>query len=53
MPFLSITVHIERVKLVFQTQNADPKIRNGSVPRYTGIKNCFSRIYSEQGAAAF
>ena len=36
-----------------QTQNAIPKIRSGDVPRYTGIVNCFSRIYSEQGGAAF
>ena len=54
MPFLRrSSAPIERVKLVFQTQNANPKIRSGEVPRYTGIGNCFSRIYSEQGASAF
>merc|ERR1711966_422183 len=26
---------------------------SGKVPRYTGIGNCFGRIYSEQGMAAF
>merc|ERR1719174_3303472 len=49
----TITAPIERVKLVIQTQDANPKIRSGEVPRYTGIGNCFGRIYSEQGVAAF
>merc|ERR1711976_304599 len=44
---------IERVKLVIQTQDANPKIKSGEVPRYTGIGNCFSRIASEQGISAF
>eukprot|EP01059_Diplonema_ambulator_P006357 TRINITY_DN160_c0_g1_i1.p2 TRINITY_DN160_c0_g1~~TRINITY_DN160_c0_g1_i1.p2 ORF type:complete len:328 (+),score=124.36 TRINITY_DN160_c0_g1_i1:79-984(+) len=47
------TAPIERVKLVIQTQDANPKIVSGEVPRYTGIVNCFSRIYSEQGLGAF
>lgn len=49
----TLTAPIERVKLVIQTQDANPKIRSGEVPRYTGIGNCFSRIQSEQGFAAF
>lgn len=49
----TITAPIERVKLVIQTQDANPKIKSGEVPRYTGIGNCFSRIYSEQGLKAF
>jgi solute carrier family 25 (adenine nucleotide translocator) protein 4/5/6/31 len=49
----TITAPIERVKLVIQTQDANPKIQSGEVPRYTGIGNCFSRILSEQGMAAF
>merc|ERR1711991_597933 len=36
-----------------QTQDANPQIRSGEVPRYTGIGNCFSRIDAEQGMAAF
>jgi len=47
------TAPIERVKLLIQTQDANPRIRSGEVPRYTGIGNCFSRVYSEQGFAAF
>jgi solute carrier family 25 (adenine nucleotide translocator) protein 4/5/6/31 len=49
----TLTAPIERVKLVIQTQDANPKIVSGEVPRYTGIGNCFSRIHSEQGMGAF
>jgi solute carrier family 25 (adenine nucleotide translocator) protein 4/5/6/31 len=49
----TLTAPIERVKLVIQTQDANPQIRSGEVPRYTGIGNCFSRIHAEQGMAAF
>jgi solute carrier family 25 (adenine nucleotide translocator) protein 4/5/6/31 len=47
------TAPIERVKLIIQTQDANPKIMSGEVPRYTGIGNCFARVYSEQGLQAF
>lgn len=47
------TAPIERVKLIIQTQDANPKIMSGEIPRYTGIGNCFTRIASEQGIAAF
>jgi len=49
----TLTAPIERVKLVIQTQDANPKIKSGEVPRYTGIGNCFARIHSEQGMGAF
>jgi solute carrier family 25 (adenine nucleotide translocator) protein 4/5/6/31 len=49
----TITAPIERVKLIIQTQDANPKIVSGEVPRYTGIVNCFSRVSSEQGIGAF
>merc|ERR1711959_441082 len=49
----TLTAPIERVKLVIQTQDANPKIKSGEVPRYTGIGNCFTRIASEQGVGAF
>lgn len=49
----TITAPIERVKLVIQTQDANPRIKSGEVPRYTGIGNCFVRIAQEQGIAAF
>ena len=38
---------------MIQTQDANPKIISGEVARYTGIGNCFSRVYSEQGLGAF
>lgn len=47
------TAPIERVKLIIQTQDANPRIMSGEIPRYTGIGNCFTRIYQEQGLAAF
>jgi solute carrier family 25 (adenine nucleotide translocator) protein 4/5/6/31 len=47
------TAPIERVKLLIQTQDANPRIMSGEVPRYTGIGNCFSRVASEQGMASF
>lgn len=49
----TITAPIERVKLIIQTQDANPKIVSGEVPRYTGIANCFARVSKEQGIQAF
>merc|ERR1719160_1987084 len=47
------TAPIERVKLLIQMQDANPKIISGEVPRYTGIVNCFTRVAAEQGIQAF
>jgi len=47
------TAPIERVKLLIQTQDANPKIISGEVARYTGIVDCFVRVTKEQGVAAF
>jgi solute carrier family 25 (adenine nucleotide translocator) protein 4/5/6/31 len=47
------TAPIERVKLIIQTQDANPKIKSGEVIRYTGIADCFKRVASEQGIGAF
>jgi len=47
------TAPIERVKLLIQTQDANPLIRSGEVARYTGIGDCFVRVYKEQGFKAF
>ncbi|KAJ2993712.1 hypothetical protein HDV02_002115 [Globomyces sp. JEL0801] len=49
----TFTAPIERVKLIIQTQDANPKIISGEVPRYTGIGNAFRRVAAEQGIAAF
>lgn len=47
------TAPIERVKLIIQTQDANPRIKSGEVPRYTGIADCFRRVHAEQGLRAF
>jgi len=47
------TAPIERVKLIIQTQDANPLIMDGTVKRYSGIGDCFARVYSEQGFKAF
>merc|ERR1712188_250163 len=47
------TAPIERVKLIIQTQDANPRIISGEIPRYTGILNCFTRVAAEQGIGAF
>jgi len=44
---------IERVKLLLQTQDSNPKIISGEEPRYTGIGDCFKRVHAEQGMNAF
>jgi len=49
----TITAPIERVKLIIQTQDANPKIKSGEVKRYTGIGDCFKRVAAEQGVGAF
>jgi solute carrier family 25 (adenine nucleotide translocator) protein 4/5/6/31 len=49
----TITAPIERVKLLIQTQDANPRIVSGEVKRYTGIIDCFRRVGSEQGYLAF
>jgi len=45
----TLTAPLERVKLVLQTQDANPRIRSGEVLRYKGIVDCCSRICREQG----
>jgi len=47
------TAPIERVKILIQTQDANPRIMSGEIPRYNGIVNCFGRVSSEQGIRAF
>lgn len=49
----TIVAPIERVKLLLQTQDANPLIKSGEIKRYTGIGNCFSRVAAEQGVMSF
>lgn len=41
----TICAPIERVKLIMQTQDANPQITK----KYTGMVNCFSRVAKEEG----
>lgn len=49
----TVVAPIERVKLLLQTQDANPRIASGEVPRYTGVINCFTRVSAEQGVSSF
>jgi solute carrier family 25 (adenine nucleotide translocator) protein 4/5/6/31 len=44
---------VERVKLLLQTQDSNPKVISGEIAKYTGIMDCFSRVSAEQGPQAF
>jgi solute carrier family 25 (adenine nucleotide translocator) protein 4/5/6/31 len=48
----TLVAPIERVKLVLQTQDSNPDIKSGKVPRYTGIVSCASRLAAEQGTSS-
>jgi solute carrier family 25 (adenine nucleotide translocator) protein 4/5/6/31 len=49
----TVVAPIERVKLLLQTQDSNPRIKSGEIARYTGIVNCFTRVSAEQGIASF
>eukprot|EP00026_Physarum_polycephalum_P017808 Phypoly_transcript_19154.p1 GENE.Phypoly_transcript_19154~~Phypoly_transcript_19154.p1 ORF type:complete len:213 (+),score=37.16 Phypoly_transcript_19154:34-639(+) len=49
----TVTAPLERVKLVMQTQDANPRIVSGEIPRYKSISDCFVRLYKEQGVLSF
>lgn len=49
----TIVAPIERVKLLLQTQNDNPRIVSGEIKPYSGIVNCFTRVAAEQGIASF
>merc|ERR1711937_680096 len=44
---------IERVKILMQTQDSNPKILSGEEKRYSGLGDCFKRVRAEQGMGAF
>eukprot|EP00451_Oxyrrhis_marina_P019837 CAMPEP_0204343514 /NCGR_PEP_ID=MMETSP0469-20131031/24960_1 /ASSEMBLY_ACC=CAM_ASM_000384 /TAXON_ID=2969 /ORGANISM="Oxyrrhis marina" /LENGTH=304 /DNA_ID=CAMNT_0051328637 /DNA_START=9 /DNA_END=923 /DNA_ORIENTATION=+ len=48
----TLVAPIERVKILMQTQRADPLVRSNAVRPYSGIRDCFSRVYGEQGVAS-
>ncbi|CAL8470430.1 g9972 [Coccomyxa elongata] len=44
---------IERVKIILQTQDLNPRIRRGEIPPYKGIIDCFVRVAKCQGMLSF
>merc|ERR1711988_1177894 len=44
---------VERVKLLLQTQDSNPKILSGEEKRYSSLVDCFRRVHAEQGMNAF
>lgn len=44
---------IERVKILMQTQDSNPKILSGEEKRYSSLVDCFTRVRGEQGMNAF
>lgn len=44
---------VERVKILMQTMDSNPKVISGEVKPYAGIMDCFNRVSSEQGPKAF
>jgi solute carrier family 25 (adenine nucleotide translocator) protein 4/5/6/31 len=49
----TLVAPIERVKLLLQTQDANVKMQSGAVKKYTGIGDCFARVFKEEGVGAF
>jgi len=49
----TVMAPVERIKLLMQTQDSNPKVVSGEVKRYSSIADCFKRVLSEQGALAF
>jgi len=49
----TVMAPVERVKLLLQTMDSNPDVVSGKVAPYKGIGDCLSRVYSEQGLAAF
>jgi solute carrier family 25 (adenine nucleotide translocator) protein 4/5/6/31 len=52
----TVLAPIERVKLLLQTQDANPRIASGEIPRYTGTSTALfasprSRVSKPYGAA--
>eukprot|EP00746_Dinoflagellata_sp_MGD_P121292 gnl/MRDRNA2_/MRDRNA2_56510_c0_seq2.p1 gnl/MRDRNA2_/MRDRNA2_56510_c0~~gnl/MRDRNA2_/MRDRNA2_56510_c0_seq2.p1 ORF type:complete len:447 (-),score=57.91 gnl/MRDRNA2_/MRDRNA2_56510_c0_seq2:234-1574(-) len=44
---------LERVKILMQTQDSNPKILSGELRRYRGMVDCFRRVGAEQGLKSF
>merc|ERR1711937_252318 len=49
----TIVAPIERVKLLLQVQDASTQMSAAGVRKYTGMTDCFRRVYAEQGVLSF
>jgi len=50
----TVVAPIERVKLLLQVQDASQQMKGPSgTKKYTGMTNCFTRVYAEQGLLSF
>jgi len=49
----TVVAPIERVKLLLQVQDASTQMKAGGTKKYTGMVNCFTRVYAEQGLLSF
>jgi len=49
----TVMAPVERVKLLMQTQDSNPKVISGEVEKYKSIGDCLKRVYSEQGPKAY
>lgn len=49
----TIMAPVERIKLLMQTQDSNPKVISGEVERYKSIGDCWNRVKTEQGMKAF
>jgi len=49
----TVMAPVERIKLLMQTQDSNPKVISGEVKRYTSVGDCFNRVKAEQGMKAF
>jgi len=44
---------VERVKILMQTMDSNPRVVSGEIKPYSGIGDCFRRVSKEQGIKAF
>jgi len=44
---------VERVKILMQTMDSNPRVISGEIKPYTGVMDCFRRVAAEQGIGAF
>ena len=49
----TVAAPLERVKLLLQTQDANPLVSSGEYERYTSMADVAHRVYEEQGLMAF